>query len=430
MLIAVALVGNGLSPSSVVASNAPIVLQAIDSYVLIGDLEMVNAAPGDKDIAYLDGNLTTYASRLSEFSPWEIWYYDFSNNTPQLIPSNGGGLPTDISGGRIAITEWYPEERAVIFDTATKTRIVVPSLYLSWPAIGANLVAAQDRLALPYNQSEISVYDLSTGMLARLTNDVLFDWNPRVSPDGKVVVWQKCQPDGSECDVYSSIRTGPGTFQTQLLTGTGYYRSPVTNGQVVVYSSDKDNPGDLDIYVQPVAGGPETRLAIPGSQHNHRISGNLIAFDSDFPSPFFGSDIFVYDLSTASLYRVTNSPYDTEWVGGISVSDEFGRIVFHTGTTAIWSFSFEVPRPPATKVNDLIAVVRSFNLPGGLESRLITQLQNARAAIEASNIPAACASLSEFISECQAQSGKKLTTAQANQLIGSASEIKAVLGCP
>ena len=53
----------------------------------------------------------------------------------------------------------------------------------------------------------------------------------------------------------------------------------------------------------------------------------------------------------------------------------------------------------------------------------------ALAANAASDIATACDSLTAFINECQAQSGKKLTADQATQLINSASQIKTELGC-
>ena len=79
--------------------------------------------------------------------------------------------------------------------------------------------------------------------------------------------------------------------------------------------------------------------------------------------------------------------------------------------------------------DDLIALVRSFNLPAGTENSLVTKLQDALSAIDASDTATACDSLTAFINACQAQSGKKLTAAQASQLINSATLIKTTLGC-
>jgi hypothetical protein len=41
----------------------------------------------------------------------------------------------------------------------------------------------------------------------------------------------------------------------------------------------------------------------------------------------------------------------------------------------------------------------------------------------------ACSSLSAFLNEVQAQSGKKLTEAQAQQLTAAANDIRALIGC-
>ena len=46
------------------------------------------------------------------------------------------------------------------------------------------------------------------------------------------------------------------------------------------------------------------------------------------------------------------------------------------------------------------------------------------------NTATACTKLADFISECNAQSGKKLSVEQAYELIARANEIRASLGCP
>ena len=45
------------------------------------------------------------------------------------------------------------------------------------------------------------------------------------------------------------------------------------------------------------------------------------------------------------------------------------------------------------------------------------------------NDGAACNSLAAFINAVEAQRGKKITNAQADQLIGSAQQIEAMLNC-
>ena len=86
----------------------------------------------------------------------------------------------------------------------------------------------------------------------------------------------------------------------------------------------------------------------------------------------------------------------------------------------------------AAQVGNLIATVQSFNLAQGIQNSLDTKLQNVLSALNAAvtgNAGGVCGQLSAFINETRAQSGKKLTVAQANQLIARADQIQAVIGC-
>lgn len=75
--------------------------------------------------------------------------------------------------------------------------------------------------------------------------------------------------------------------------------------------------------------------------------------------------------------------------------------------------------------SNLTATVTSLNFQQGA-----SLLKNALSQINAGNNTAACNQLNAFIKQAQAQSGQQLTVAQANQLIASANQIKAALGCP
>ena len=175
-------------------------------------------------------------------------------------------------------------------------------------------MAFEDRTHAPDRyEGEISDYDQSTATITRLTNDDLINTNPRVSPTGNVIVWQKCQHDGTGCAIYSAVQTGPGTFQTTLLTGAGENRSPATNGTLVAYISDKN--GENDIYYQR---GRRSSAPFhpPGDQRDVSISGDWIAFESQGQQVH---DVLVYDLRTEYLYQVTNTPLVDEMLSEISV---------------------------------------------------------------------------------------------------------------
>jgi len=69
---------------------------------------------------------------------------------------------------------------------------------------------------------------------------------------------------------------------------------------------------------------------------------------------------------------------------------------------------------------DLISYVESLNSPNGLQTSLVSKLENAISSIENENYNAAVNKLNAFISQVEAQRGKALTEVQADMLIGYA----------
>jgi hypothetical protein len=98
------------------------------------------------------------------------------------------------------------------------------------------------------------------------------------------------------------------------------------------------------------------------------------------------------------------------------------------GNASAASFSVTVNGPSAQTTN-LISVIDNFNLPAGTSSSLTSKLQGAIDAFASGNTTSACNMLDSFIAQAQAQSGKKLTVAQADQLIAAANQIKTAQGC-
>jgi hypothetical protein len=88
---------------------------------------------------------------------------------------------------------------------------------------------------------------------------------------------------------------------------------------------------------------------------------------------------------------------------------------------------------PSQMISNLTTTVMGFNLVQGIASSLDAKLGAAAAALiaaRANDTGTACNQMGAFINAVQAQSGKVLTVAQANQLVAAANQIKAVLGCP
>jgi hypothetical protein len=400
--------------------------------MLSGTVQAVNNSAGNQTEPDLDCNLISYTSQDLQGSSR---VHVVASNTDYMVPGNGLDTQPDVNGNRVAFTELGPIAPSVaVFDALFQMRTDIPGVARSHPAIGGDVVAYEDRsfFAGP-NLSELGVYDLNSQTDIRLTNDSLFDKNPAVSPTGNALVWEKCQTDGLGCNIYAAVQTSPGVFTTSALTsGAGENRSPDTNGQVAVYISNRT--GENDIYVKPLAGGAETQIAIPGDQRDLSISGNLISFASQVQlANQTEYDIFVYDLNTATLYQATSTPVDESGIR-IAFCNGVGRIVYVSpgADFDVYSFTFQLPSSSpsaATQINDLIALVRSYGLLPATESALVSKLQEALAAVNAGNTATACSSLTSFISKVQSQSNKKIAPEQKSEMITSANQIKANLGC-
>jgi len=101
------------------------------------------------------------------------------------------------------------------------------------------------------------------------------------------------------------------------------------------------------------------------------------------------------------------------------------------GNTASGSIQVLV-QAAAAQVANLVILVQNFNLVQNIANSLDAKLQNilsALGAAQSGSVANVCGQLSAFINETQAQSGKKLTVAQADQLIVAATRIEAVIGC-
>src|SRR5207253_1161914 len=93
---------------------------------------------------------------------------------------------------------------------------------------------------------------------------------------------------------------------------------------------------------------------------------------------------------------------------------------------AVDDFTFN---SPVSSIDYLAALVMSYSLPGGIEKSLVVKLNAASTNLNAGAAAPACEELEDFISESDAQKGKKLTESQAYALISAAAAIRAEI-CP
>jgi hypothetical protein len=130
--------------------------------------------------------------------------------------------------------------------------------------------------------------------------------------------------------------------------------------------------------------------------------------------PFDHGNNCVVDLTCASFNPITALTTDQRGAG-------YAR---HSGANVDIG-AFEVRVDPDERTEDLIAFIQSYNprLHVGVENSLVAKLRSALIELSEGNETEAIGFLYDFISQVDAQRGKKLTAAQADQLIAAAEVI-------
>jgi hypothetical protein len=318
----------------------------------------VASGPGDQTDPRISGSVISYTSDVD--GTVLIRYHDVATGTDQAIP-NAGELDflSDISGTKIVFTRIDAATSVYVYDMATGgTPAEVGSqvdAIRHGPAIGGNTVAWQDFTYLvDPAKPEIVVNELGTTLRTRLTDDLLLDREVRVSPDGNVVVWVKCSTSGTGCDVWKAIKSA-GVWTTSAVTATaGEESRPDTDGGIIVYASTHLEGGvaEPDIYWEPVTGGVEQRLALPGDQRNPSVSNGLITFESEVPGGTTW-DLWAYDTMTDIAYPIAETPGVSEILNDVSVSaDGMVRVAYAVlnGNFDLYALSFH--RAPAAEQYD------------------------------------------------------------------------------
>ena len=88
-----------------------------------------------------------------------------------------------------------------------------------------------------------------------------------------------------------------------------------------------------------------------------------------------------------------------------------------------------VATTPAQKIGDLRSLIGALTLSTGIETSLDAKLRDALAALDASNAALACTALQDVINQVSALSGKKLTPADAADILAQVGVIRTQIGC-
>jgi hypothetical protein len=296
----------------------------------------IDDRPGDQYDPHVSGDLVSYTDSN------EIRLYDFSTGSNILLPAVGPDLLgyqlSDVSGQLVVFTNWtwveetdtHEELQIAMYDVATASTTLLDPVFgagRSLPAIGGSTIAFTENF-LSGGQGEIFAARLPSAPV-RITNDTRYDLSDvEVSPSGDLIVWASCdtvQVHG-HCGVRQASWTGSAWVVTSLTENGDFHATPDTDGTVIAYSDTRD--GETDIYWQPVGGGPEERLELPGVQVGASIRSGVIAFNSAAPGGI--NDVYLYQIATNRLFQLTSTPWREDLADIDALPSGQLRVVWNT----------------------------------------------------------------------------------------------------
>jgi hypothetical protein len=316
---------------------------------LSGTTTVIDNSAGSHTDPHVSANLCSYSN--SDNSAFTVRYYDFSTAADAAVPNPDTtqfqDFLSDVSGTSILFTRASASASGIytyVEGAASATEVdPTPGAFRHGGQIGSNTIAWQE-LASSGAGWNIYAYDIPSATATALTTDSVKNVDPAVSPDGTAITWMKCQTPFSPCDIWTATGGGSTWTSHQITNGNGDCSHPDSNGQVVVYSCQRTISGSLsnNVYWQPVAGGAEQTLNTTGSQINPAIAGQLMAFDGE-TSGGTNHNIYVYDLSSSTLYQITNSTDDEQLTDISEDSTGLVRVVWQVGAgTEVDAFSFKL----------------------------------------------------------------------------------------
>ena len=281
-----------------------------------GKLIVVNNSPGggDAPFPHVSGDLVCYSDSTN--GVFTVHYFNLASGIDAAVPSGPANVDflCDVRGSTIAFTRFFANtsgnENVFTFDTASISPPVpvsaLPSAADDEPAIGDQTVVWRD-FAPSFATSKIVAYNRASGVTQPLSSGALYDETPATSADGTVAVWSSCV-SASTCNTWKAILAN-GTWTAQQLVSQvqGQQVFPDTDGTTIAYTSRFLGANGLPtqgLLWQPVNGGAEQILNLPGFAFFSSISGGLISFTNE-PPDRSRSDVVLYDVARNVLYNLT-----------------------------------------------------------------------------------------------------------------------------
>ena len=336
-----------IAMAAIMASPAAFAVTPVSSGTVVGAPVLINTSPGNQTDPHVSGDIAAYTDE----SGGSIRYYDFLTMAPGsiLTPIGSTDQLSDVNGNHIAFArKTGPNRSCQVFDVTTSGTVQIGP-----DNSGAFSTALGNDTVAFVSLDDIKVGRISNpgGALSNLSNSAATDLSPAVSPDGNAVVWQACS--GSSCSILKSTFDGTSWSSSVVVANApAVNTSPDTDGASIVYDSDRAGSVDgSDIYLQPLSGGADMQISLPGAQRNPSIANGIVAFESTA----FGAswaDLFIYEVSSNRLFQLTDTPGLDEQLNDVTVLDDGSiRVVWaaHPDSSSdndIYGQTFLLPEEP------------------------------------------------------------------------------------
>jgi hypothetical protein len=318
-----------------------------------------NSGGGNAPFPHVSGDLVCYTDSTN--GVYTVHYFNLVTGLDAAIPP-GPALThdflCDVRGSTIAFTRNAATDSQIYtFDVSAGGQPAIVSFLAGTqrqePAIGDQSVIWQD-FAPSFATSKIVAYNRATGITQDLSSGAFLDSNAAINAEGTVAVWQSEVTPAIFNTWKAILANGTWTAQQLVSQVQGQQGFPDTDGTTIVYTSSFLGANGIPteaLLWQPVGGGEEQILNLPGFPIIPTISGGLISFTNE-TSDRTRSDVLLYDVARNVLYNLTADLaaaglYPSglaSQISDISVTpDGKVRVVWQVGLTSVYAYTFNRP---------------------------------------------------------------------------------------
>jgi hypothetical protein len=197
------------------------------------------------------------------------------------------------------------------------------------------------------------------------------------------------------------------------------------------------DPGNLRLYkFNSLTGAYIENVSVDLKFHNFKVNDDGFIVGVAYNPNGTGFQLWAIDPDTGETAHLANftdmfsfSPYG-------NAIDRDDNIFYQTGfvhrdlTQRLFVIEFEIEFEAQEAIDDtedLIVDITDMGIHNGTENSLTSKLENVIKKLEKGNYEAALNQLNAFIREVEAQRGKKITDAEADDLIAAAEAIRALI---